>query len=137
MDCIVSNDPFFTPEVVEYMRHKNLENISLEESLEVLQTIVDVYSLRPKVRYEWAEVSNAHEAEAVYFSRKELKARRQMAAKLVAADTCATTLNRVFAILSHKDRGFKEEYLENEAQALRNCPTLVEKLREDFFVTGY
>ena len=82
------------------MRLKNLENISFEESFEVLQAIVDLYSLRHEVCYERAEVSNVHEAEAVFFSRKELKAKRHLATKLVAADTCATTLNRGFAILS-------------------------------------
>jgi hypothetical protein len=37
----------------------------------------------------------------------------------------------------NNDKGFKEEYLENEALAQKNCPDHVEKLRRDFFVTGY
>lgn len=137
MHHIDPNDPFFTPEVVEYMRQKNLKNISYEENVEVLQAIIDVYSLKPEIRYDWSDNSVAHEAEAVYFSRKELKAKRLEAAKLVEGDGNIDTLDRVFAILSYRDRGFKEEYLENEALALKNCPDHVEKLRRDFFVTGY
>ena len=137
MHNIDATDPFFTPEVVEYMRQKNLENISYEESMEVLQTIIDVYSRKPEIRYAWADVPVAHEAEAVYYTRKELKAKRQEAAKLVAVDSNVSTLDKVFAILSYRDKGFKEEYLENEALAKKNCPDHVEKLRQDFFITGY
>lgn len=137
MQTIDVNDPFFTPEVVKYMRQKNLENISYEEHMEVLQAIIDVYSRKPEIHYDWAAPLAVHEAEAVYFTRKELKAKRQEAAKLVEADGNVLTLNRVFAILSYRDMGFKEEYLAHEALAQQNCPTHVEKLRQDFFVTGY
>ena len=131
------NDPFFTPEVVEYMRQKNLENISYEENLEVLQAIIDLYSLKPEIRYNWTGKNAVHEAGAVYFTRKQLKAKRLEAAKLVEVDGNVCRLDRVFAILSYRDQGFKEEYLENEALAMKNCPDHVEKLRKDFFVTGY
>lgn len=131
------NDPFYTSEVVEYMRAKNLENISYEEHLEVLQAIIDVYAPKPEIHYDWTDSTVLHEAEAVYFTRKELKAKRQEAAKWVAEDDNVCTLNQVFAILSYRDMGFKEEYLEHETLAKRNCPTHVEKLRQDFFVTGY
>ncbi|MBP5772289.1 MAG: hypothetical protein J6W75_13250 [Bacteroidaceae bacterium] len=131
------NDPFFTPEVVEYMRQKNLENISYEENVEVLQDIIDVYSMKPEIRYDWTGDDVVHEAETLYFTRKELKEKRLEAAKLVEVDGNVVTLDEVFAILSHRDKGFKEEYLENEALAQKNCPDHVEKLRRDFFVTGY
>lgn len=131
------NDPFFTPEVVEYMRQKNLENISYEENVEVLQDIIDVYSMKPEIRYDWTGDDVVHEAETLYFTRKELKEKRLEAAKLVEVDGNVVTLDKVFAILSYRDKGFKEEYLENEALAQKNCPDHVEKLRRDFFVTGY
>ena len=112
MHHINPKDPFFTPEVVEYMRQKNLENISYEENVEVLQAVIDVYSLNPEIRYDWTGNDVAHEAEAVYFSRKVLKAKRLEAAKLVEVDGNVVTLDKVFAILSYRDKGFKEEYLE-------------------------
>lgn len=96
MQHIDPNDPFYTPEVVEYMRQKNLENISYEEHVEVLQAIIDVYSLKPKIRYDWIDNSEVHEAEAVCYTRKELKAKRLEAAKLVEVDVNVCTLDRVF-----------------------------------------
>ena len=137
MHGIETTDPFFTPEVVEYMREKNLENISYEEQMEVLQAIIDVYSPKAEIHYDWTNSAVLHEAEAVYYTRKELRAKRQEAAKLVAEDDNVCTLDQVFAILSYRDMGFKEEYLDHEAQAKRNCPAHVEDLREGFFVTGY
>lgn len=128
-------DPFYTPEIVEYMRQVNLENISYEEHMEVLQAIIDVYS--PGIHFNWTDSTVLHEAETVYFTRQELKAKRQEAAKLVSEDDNVCTLNQVFAILSYKNMDFKEEYMEHEALAKRNCPTHVEKLRQKFFVTGY
>lgn len=137
MHNIDPSDPFYTPEVLEYMRARILENISYEEHMEVLQAIIDVYSPKPGIHFDWTGSPVLHEAEAVYFTRKELKAKRQEAAKMVAEDDNVCTLNQVFAMLSYRDMGFKEEYLEHEAMAKRNCPTHVEKLRQDFFVTGY
>ena len=137
MHHIDPRDPFFSPEVVVYMRQKNLENISYEENVEVLQAIIDVYSMKPEIRYDWTDNGVAHEAEAVYYTRKELKDKRLEATKLVEVDGSVVTLDKVFAILSYRDKSFKEEYLENEALARKNCPDLVEKLRKDFFVTGY
>ena len=137
MHNINPSDPFYTPEVVEYMRKRNLENISYEEHMEVLQAIIDVYSPKPGIHLDWTDSTVLHETETVYFTRKELKAKRQEAAKMVAEDDNVCTLNQVFAMLSYRDMGFKEEYLEHEALAKRNCPTHVEKLRQDFFVTGY
>ena len=131
------NDPFYTSEMVEYMRAKNLENISYEEHIEVLQAIIDVYAPKPGIHFNWSDPTILHEAEAVYSTRKELKAKRQEAAKKVAEDDNVCTLNQVFTILSYRDMGFKEEYLEHETLAKRNCPMCLDELRQNYFVTGY
>ena len=101
MKATDSIDPFYTPEIVEYMRQVNLENISYEEHMEVLQAIIDVYAPKPGIHFNWSDPTILHEAEAVYFTRKELKAKRQEAAKKVAEDDNVCTLNQVFTILSY------------------------------------